>query len=82
MSDDGNLATGIPQAVVEAHLVEGKTMLKAWRQYLQMSQVDVAEAMGMTIAAYKDLEANENIDASTLKRLAKALGICADNIFN
>ena len=66
----------IPGEVAERVLVEEKTMLRAWREHLKLTQAQVAERMGITTAAYSQMERGEDkLRIDTLKRIAKAMGV-------
>lgn len=65
-----------PQKVVEKAAIEGKSMVRAWREYKRMAQKDVAAKMGITQAAYSQLEKSQDkMRGSTLKKIAAALDI-------
>jgi DNA-binding Xre family transcriptional regulator len=70
---DENLT--IPHEVVEKHILEEKTLFRAWREYKKISQKDLAEKMGISQAALSQLEKRGTERRSTMGKLAKALGI-------
>lgn len=66
----------LPHEVVSRHLLEDVSLLRAWREYLKLTQADLAEALGVTqgqIAQWEPPEANPR--HATLKRIAEALGL-------
>lgn len=66
----------IPVDVAKAVDVDDKTMLRAWREHLGLTQADVAERMGVTKAAYSQMErGHEKLRIDTLKRIALAFGV-------
>ena len=68
--------TYLPHAVVEKAAVEGKSMVRAWREYKKLSQAEIAGRLGITQAAYSQLEkSQERMRGATLSRIAAALGI-------
>jgi predicted transcriptional regulator len=68
--------TYLPHTVVEKAAVEGKSMVRAWREYKKMSQTEIAGRLGITQAAYSQLEKSQDrMRGSTLRRIAAALGI-------
>ncbi len=70
-----------PQDVVEANVVRGDSLLKAWREYLGLTQAEVATRAGMSQPAYAKLEKpNANTRTSTLRKLAKALGLSLEQL--
>ena len=70
-----------PQEVVEANVVSGNSLLKAWREYLGLTQTEVAERVGISQPAYSKLERPDaNPRTSTLRKLSKALGISLEQL--
>ncbi len=65
----------IPNEVVGKYIMEGKTMIKAWREYKGFSQKDLAKKIGITQAALSQLESRGAERKVTIKKLAKALEI-------
>ena len=66
----------IPHAVVEKHILEGKSLLRAWREYKGISQRDLAERMNISQSAYSQIERSHNhLRTSTLQKIANALGL-------
>jgi len=73
--------TYLPQAVVEKAAVEGTSMIRAWREYRHMSQKQIADRLGITQAAFCQLEkAQGRMRGSTLKKIAEALGITEEQL--
>jgi len=69
-------ATGIPQAVVEAHVLCDVPMIRAWREHIGITQGELASRMGVSQAAVAKLEKPEaKPRGATLKKVADALGI-------
>lgn len=65
-----------PQEVVEANVVRGDSLLKAWREHLGLTQTEVAKRAGMSQPAYAKLEKpGAHPRTATLRKLASALGI-------
>lgn len=70
-----------PQEVVEANVVRGESLLKAWRDHLGLSQAEVAKRAGMSQPAYGKLEKPDaRHRTNTLRKLAKALGITLEQL--
>jgi DNA-binding XRE family transcriptional regulator len=65
----------IPAAVVNLALDHAVSAARAWREYLGLTQVDVARRAGMTQSAYAQLEAKKVIRKSSRVKIAAALGI-------
>lgn len=56
-------------------------MVRAWREYLGLTQKEVAEKMGITRAALSHMESGEKkLRKTTLEKLAAALGVSIEQI--
>ena len=65
-----------PQEVVEANVVRGDSLLKAWREYRGLTQSEVAERAGMSQPAYARLEKpTAQPRTPTLRKVAEALDV-------
>lgn len=65
-----------PQEVVEANVVRGDSLLKAWREYRGLTQAEVAARAGMSQPAYARLEKPTGQPrTATLRKLADALDV-------
>lgn len=72
---------GIPQAVVEAHVLRDVPLVKAWREHLGLTQHDLADRAGMAQSALARLERGESTPRdATLQRLANAMGLTVAQI--
>jgi DNA-binding XRE family transcriptional regulator len=70
-----------PQEVVEANVVRGDSLLKAWREHLGLTQAEVAGRAGMSQPAYAKLEKPDaNPRTATLRKIARALGISLEQL--
>ena len=69
----------IPHVVVSA-VVDGATSLVAWREYLRLTQAEVATRMGVSQAAYAQMEASKRPRKATLVNIAAALGLELDQL--
>lgn len=66
----------VPHAVVDLVFVKGLSPLAAWRKYKNISQADIAGAMGITQAAVAQIEkADSKPQQKTIERYTAALGI-------
>jgi DNA-binding XRE family transcriptional regulator len=66
----------IPLAVSKAANLENKSLVRAWREYKGLSQMGVAERMGISRPAYARLETKDaNLRTTTVHRLAAALEV-------
>lgn len=70
----------IPNAVVGKRIMEEVSMLQAWREYLMLTQVEMAERMGISQAGYAQIEAAKRPRKATLEKAAAALGISLEQL--
>jgi ribosome-binding protein aMBF1 (putative translation factor) len=74
-------ATGIPQDVVEAHILRDVPLVKGWREHLGITQEVLAKRMGVSQAAVAKLErADAHPRTATLSKVAAALGITMEQL--
>jgi ribosome-binding protein aMBF1 (putative translation factor) len=66
---------GTPWEVVKRTLEENVSKAKAWREYLGLSQEDVAKRMKISQPALSKIESGKRLQKATREKLAKALGI-------
>ncbi|ACA11664.1 helix-turn-helix transcriptional regulator [Xylella fastidiosa subsp. multiplex] len=66
---------GIPAAVVDLAMDNTWSAARAWREHKQLTQIEVAQRMGITQGAYAQLEAKKSIRKSSREKIALALGI-------
>jgi transcriptional regulator with XRE-family HTH domain len=57
---------------------EGITPIRAWREYLQLTQADMAERLGISQSAYAQQEVVDRPRKATREKIAKAMKIAAD----
>ncbi len=70
------LATGIPQEVVETHVLGKVSMIRAWREHLGVTQAELAARMGVSQAAIAKFERpTSKPRRATLNQIAVALGL-------
>ena len=66
----------IPDEVVGMMLKNNFSIIRAWREYLDLTQGDVAKAMNISQPVYARMESGKvKPRIATLRRIAKALGI-------
>lgn len=70
-----NLQNAIPSVVVSLIFDNGFTPARAWREYLQLTQEECARKLGISQAAYSQLETLNTPRKTTRNKLATALGI-------
>lgn len=67
---------GVPHVVVGKVIKEGETYLRAWREYLGLTQTEVAERAGITQASLSQMESGvSKLRKATRIKLAAAMGI-------
>lgn len=66
----------IPHEVASRHLVEEISLVRAWREYLGLTQARLAERLGVTQGQVAQWEAPDaRPRRASLKRIASALGL-------
>jgi len=71
----------VPHEVMRLHVVDGLTLRRAWREYLGLTQAEVAGRMGITQPALSQIESPAaRPRRSTLARLAEALGVAVEQL--
>jgi DNA-binding XRE family transcriptional regulator len=70
----------IPNAVVGKRIMDEVSMLQAWREYLMLTQSEMAERLGITQAGYAQIEAAKRPRKATLEKAAIALGISLEQL--
>lgn len=65
----------LPNEVVKAHAIEGKPLLRAWREYKGLTQSEMAKRMGISRSAYSRMEISPAPQEHELKKAAPVLGI-------
>jgi transcriptional regulator with XRE-family HTH domain len=71
----------LPHKVVGLTIKKGFTLARAWREYLGLTQKEVAGKMGITQAALSQMESSKKkLRNATLEKLASALGIEVEQI--
>jgi DNA-binding XRE family transcriptional regulator len=63
----------LPNEVVKAHAIDGKTLLKAWREFKGLTQKEMGNRMGVSQSAYSQIERSENPHENTIRKAALAL---------
>lgn len=71
----------IPHEVVERHILEEKSLVRAWREYKGLSQQEMAERMGVSQSAYSQMEKPDaSLRQTTLEKIAAALDLHPDQL--
>lgn len=69
----------IPHQVVSL-IVDGSTPIRAWREFLNMTQEEVANRLGISQSAFAQQEAVNKPRRTTREKIAKAFGINASQL--
>lgn len=72
-----NYTTGhglIPHDVI-SRAVDGATPAKAWREHLGLTQVEIAQRLGVSQSAYAQQENSTRLRKASVQKIAAALGI-------
>lgn len=69
----------IPHEVVSL-MVDGLTPIRAWREYLDLTQEEVARRLGISQPAYAQQESVAKPRKITREKIARAFGIRADQL--
>ncbi len=71
----------VPHEVVGLHVQEGFPLVRAWREYLGLTQAEVAERAGISQAALSQMESGEaKLRKATREKLARALGLNSEQL--
>lgn len=71
----------IPNDVVERMVIGGKSIVRAWREHFKLSQKEMAGRIGITQAAYSQMEKSpDKLRKDTLEKIAYAMGISGQQI--
>ncbi len=71
----------VPHEVVGLHIERDITYLHAWREYLGLTQVEVAERAGITLDALSQMESGEaKLRKAMREKLAKAMGLNSEQL--
>lgn len=70
----------IPNEVVNLMFDQKITLARAWREYLGLTQDEVAAKMGITQSALAQMETSTKPRKATRQKLADALGIKVEQL--
>jgi len=71
--------TLIPHDVI-SRTVDGATAVRAWREHLGLTQVDLAQRLGISQSAYAQQENSTRLRKESREKIATALGIVGDQL--
>jgi len=70
-----------PHEVVKANVIEGKSLIKAWREFLNMTQQQLADRANIPQSSVARMEkADKPARTATLKKLANAMNITVEQL--
>jgi len=71
----------VPHEVISLSVRKGYTLLRAWREYLGLTQVEVARSAGITQAALSQMESGEKVlRKATREKLARAMELNPEQV--
>lgn len=70
----------VPNEVVNLTFDNDWSPMRAWREYLGLTQAEVAARAGMTQGAYAQMEHSAKPRHASLKKIAKAMGLNAEQL--
>ena len=75
-----SLDDGVPAEVVDLSFDHNYSAARAWREYLGLTQSEVAARMGISQSAYSQHENAEQLTQTMRTKVAMALGIKAEQL--
>ena len=70
-----------PHDVVEANTIQGKSLIKAWREHFNFTQQQLADKAGLTQSAIARMEVSDVAPrTATLKKIASAMNISIEQL--
>lgn len=66
---------GVPHAVVNRVFDADVSPMAAWREYLRLTQAELAARLGISQSAYAQIEAGKRPRKATLQKVADAMGL-------
>lgn len=65
----------IPSEVIEAAFSKQFSAIRVWREYLGLTQQEVAQRIGISQSAYSQHEKSSRLRKSTREKIAQAMGL-------
>lgn len=72
--------SGVPNEVVHRVFERGLSPMAAWREHLGLTQASIAKKIGITQAAYAQMERAKKPRKVTLLKVARAMGLKQDQL--
>ncbi len=70
----------IPNKVVNLSFDKGISATAAWREHLRLTQAEVAARMGISQAAFAQMETAKRPRNATLEKIASAMGLSIEQL--
>ena len=70
----------VPNEVVNLSFERGVSAMAAWREHFGLTQAEVAGRIGITQAAYAQMERVKQPRKATLEKVATALGLAVEQL--
>ena len=70
----------VPNEVVNLSFERGISPMAAWREHFNLTQAEVAARIGITQAAYAQMERVKQPRKATVEKVAQALGLEAEQL--
>lgn len=70
----------VPHEVVALMLEQQMTPVRAWREYLKLTQAEVAARLGISQPSYAKQENSDSLRRSSIEKIAAALGIKVEQL--
>jgi DNA-binding XRE family transcriptional regulator len=70
----------VPNEVVNLAYERGMSPMAAWREHFALTQAEVAARIGITQAAYAQMERVKQPRKATLEKVAEAMGLEAEQL--
>ena len=70
----------VPNEIVNLSFEHGVSAMAAWREYFCLTQAEVADRIGITQAAYAQMERVKQPRKATIEKVAATLGLAAEQL--
>lgn len=67
-------------AVINKIINKDMTPIRAWREHLGLTQIEVAHRLGISQSTYAQQEPKDPVRKATREKIAKALGIVPEQL--
>ncbi|WP_386686803.1 helix-turn-helix domain-containing protein [Lonepinella sp. MS14437] len=80
LTQDINEDSGVPYEVVGLALKQDLSAVRAWREYLGLTQAEMAKRLQISQSAYSQHEKASKLRKTTREKIAQAFGIRAEQL--